>query len=133
LTANAFRRASNYDETGWRRGLAPGMPTVFLDKIVSCPHLEALQDGPHNLVLSMIMKVQAPLALAQLPRPLETGGKNWFNSVYGVSTLRKVKRYEVVAAVDGEAVNLYDVNIDPVVPSQVCLDADCRSRYKPPG
>jgi hypothetical protein len=93
---------------------------------------KVLKDGPHDRVLSTIMQLQAPLLLAQLPRPLDADGKTSFNSVYGVSTSKKVKRYEIVAAVDGEAVNLYDVNIDPLVPSQVCLDADCRSRCNPP-
>jgi hypothetical protein len=57
-----------------------------------------------------MLEIQAALQLAQLPRPLDPEGKTSFNSVYGVSASKKVKRYEIVAAIDGEAVNLYDVN-----------------------
>lgn len=67
----------------------------------------------------MMIELQAPLPLAQLPRPLDAEGKTLFNSVHGLSNLRKVKRYEIVAAVDGEAINLYDVIIDSFVPSQI--------------
>jgi hypothetical protein len=66
-----------------------------------------------------MMQLQAPLPLAQLPRQLDAEGKTLFNSVYGLSTSEKVKRYEIVAAVDGEAVNLYDVNRAPPAPSLV--------------
>ena len=65
--------------------------------------------------LSTMLEIQAPLPVAQLPRPLDAEGKSFFNSVYGVSTLKKVKRHEIVAAVDGEAINVYDVNFDPLV------------------
>jgi hypothetical protein len=61
-----------------------------------------------------MLEIQAPLPVAQLPRPLDAEGKTLFNSVYGVSTLRKVKRHETIAAVDGEAVNIYDVNFEPL-------------------
>lgn len=60
-----------------------------------------------------MLEIQVPLPVAQLPRPLDAEGKSLFNSVYGVSALKKVKRYEIVAAVDGEAVNIYDVSSDP--------------------
>jgi hypothetical protein len=69
--------------------------------------------------LSTMLEIQAPLPVAQLPRPLDTEGKPFFNSVYGVSTLKKVKRHEIVAAVDGEAINIYDVHFDPLVLCQV--------------
>jgi hypothetical protein len=59
-----------------------------------------------------MLEIQAPLPVAQLPRPLDAEGKSLFNSVYGVSALKKVKRYEIVAAVDGEAINIYDVNLN---------------------
>jgi hypothetical protein len=60
-----------------------------------------------------MLEIQASLPVAQLPRPLDAEGKTLFNSIYGVSTLKKVKRHEIVAAVDGEAVNIYDVNLEP--------------------
>jgi hypothetical protein len=105
--------------------LASEKPAIFLDKIVSCPHLEITQDGGlHERTLSTMMQLQAPLPLAQLPRPLDVEGKTLFNSVYGLSASGKVKRFEIVAAVDGEAVNLYDVNTAPSIPSLVCIEAD---------
>jgi hypothetical protein len=58
-----------------------------------------------------MMLLQAPIPLAQLPRSLDPDGQTFFNSVYGLSTLKKAKRHEVIAAVDGEAINLYDVRI----------------------
>ena len=57
------------------------------------------------------MNIEPPVVLAQLPRPLGLGSKTRLNCVYGVSAGRKAKRYEVLAAADGEAVNLYDVSI----------------------
>lgn len=56
-----------------------------------------------------MLELQAPSVLAHLPRQLNPKGKFWFASVYGNRAPEKVKRYEVVAAVDGEAINLYDV------------------------
>jgi hypothetical protein len=75
--------------------------------------LPAHTGAAHGRALSTMLEIQAPLPVAQLPRPLDAEGKTLFNSVYGVSTLRKIKRHEIVAAVDGEAVNIYDVNLEP--------------------
>src|SRR2546421_11659692 len=69
--------------------------------------------------LSIMLEIQASLPVAQLPRPLDAEGKFFFNSVYGVSTLKKVKRHEIVAAVNAEAINVYDVNFGPLVLCQV--------------
>ena len=111
----AFRRASNYDETGWRRAWHVKGREIF-GRNYFCPQIRALQIGDDGVLvraLSTMLEIQAPLPVAQLPRPLDADGKTLFNSVYGVSTLRKVKRHEIVAAVDGEAVNIYDVNFEP--------------------
>ncbi len=55
-----------------------------------------------------MLELQGPSVLAQLPRQL-TEGKISFGSVYGLRVAEKVKRYEIVAAVDGEAINTYNV------------------------
>ena len=55
-----------------------------------------------------MFELQAPSVLAQLPRQL-TEGKILFGPVYGRRASEKVKRYEIVAAVDGEAINIYNV------------------------
>ena len=56
------------------------------------------------------MILQEPSLLAQLPRPLEfSAGRTYVGNVYGVDGQRKRKRFEVVSAVDGETVNIYDV------------------------
>ena len=58
-----------------------------------------------------MLELQEPFVLAQLPRALTAEGKTWFNSVFGLTTTKKVKRYEVLAAVDGEAINIYDARL----------------------
>lgn len=56
------------------------------------------------------MDLQAPSVLAQLPRPLHAStGKTHIGDVYSLADSKKRKRYEVVVAVDGEAVNIYNV------------------------
>jgi hypothetical protein len=115
----AFRRASNYDETGWRRAWHVKGREIF-GRNYFRPHIQALRrQRARERALSTMLELRAPLPVAQLPRPLDAEGKPFFNSVYGVSTLKKVKRHEIVAAVDGEAINIYDVNFDPLALCQV--------------
>ncbi|PGH32807.1 hypothetical protein GX50_04408 [[Emmonsia] crescens] len=64
------------------------------------------------------MELQAPSVLAQLPRPLgASAGKCQLGEVYGVEGSRKRKRYEVAAAIDGESVNIYNVQFPKLVTS----------------
>lgn len=56
-----------------------------------------------------MLEIGAPSVLAQIPRPLTSNDKTWFNSVFTVTDARKVKRQELIAAVDGVTVNIYDV------------------------
>ena len=59
------------------------------------------------------MDLQSPSVLAQSPRPLHAStGKTQIGEVYSLTESKKRKRYEVVAAVDGEAVNIYNVRYD---------------------
>lgn len=65
------------------------------------------------------MDLQPPSVLAQLPRPLHAStGKTYISEVYSLANAKKRKRYEVAVAVDGEAVNLYNVSVSyyPLVP-----------------
>ena len=56
------------------------------------------------------MDLQPPSVLAQLPRPLNAAAsKIHAGEVIGLGDSRKRKRYEVAFAVDGEAVNIYNV------------------------
>ena len=58
------------------------------------------------------MDLQQPSVLAQLPRPLHASkGKTRIGEVYSLSDSKKRKRYEVAVAVDGEAVNIYNVGL----------------------
>lgn len=58
------------------------------------------------------MDLQSPSVLAQLPRPLHAStGKTHIGDVYSLADSKKRKRYEVVVAVDGEAVNIYNVRL----------------------
>lgn len=56
------------------------------------------------------MGLQTPSVLAQLPRPLHAStGQTRIGEVSSLVDSKKRKRYEVVVAVDGEAVNIYNV------------------------
>jgi hypothetical protein len=67
----------------------------------------------------IIMELQAPSLLAQLPRPLEaSSGKIHVGEVYGFAASKKRRRYEIAVAIDGEAVSIYDVSDFPVKSSK---------------
>ena len=56
------------------------------------------------------MDLQLPSVLAQLPRPFEaTAGTTRIGEVVSLVGSKKRKRHEVVAAIDGEGVNIYNV------------------------
>lgn len=56
------------------------------------------------------MDLQSPSVLAQLPRPLHAAtGRTLIGDVYSIADAKRRKRYEVAVAVDGEAVNIYNV------------------------
>ncbi|RDW79145.1 uncharacterized protein DSM5745_05997 [Aspergillus mulundensis] len=64
------------------------------------------------------MDLQPPSVLAQLPRPLHAStGKTHISEVYSLANAKKRKRYEVAVAVDGEAVNLYNIQNPKLVTS----------------
>ena len=59
---------------------------------------------------AIAMALQPPSVLAQLPRPLHVStGKVLAGEVSGLADSKKRKRYEVAFAIDGEAVNIYNV------------------------
>jgi hypothetical protein len=67
-------------------------------------------------VISVAMDLQSPSILAQLPRPLHAStGKTRIGDVYSLADAKKRKRYEVAVTVDGEAVNIYNVRIRPLL------------------
>ncbi|KAI5301471.1 hypothetical protein KEM56_001690, partial [Ascosphaera pollenicola] len=64
------------------------------------------------------MEIQAPSVLAQLPRPLAvSSGRYHFGESAGLAAAKKRKRYEVVAAIEGEGVNVYNVQFPKLVTS----------------
>ncbi|KAK2748163.1 hypothetical protein FQN57_001288 [Myotisia sp. PD_48] len=64
------------------------------------------------------MSLQAPSLLAQLPQPLGSdGGKVQFGEVYGVHGIKKRKRHEIVAAIDGEGINIYNAQFPKLLSS----------------
>ncbi|PLB37047.1 uncharacterized protein BDW47DRAFT_132431 [Aspergillus candidus] len=64
------------------------------------------------------MDLQSPSVLAQLPRPLHASkGKTQIGEVYSLAESKKRKRYEVAVAVDGEAVNIYNIQTPKLVTS----------------
>ncbi|KAJ5329589.1 hypothetical protein N7452_009979 [Penicillium brevicompactum] len=64
------------------------------------------------------MDLQSPSVLAQLPRPLHAAtGQTRIGDVFSLADAKKRKRYEVAVAVDGEAVNIYNVQTPKLVTS----------------
>ncbi|KAJ5159539.1 uncharacterized protein N7482_006543 [Penicillium canariense] len=64
------------------------------------------------------MDLQSPSVLAQLPRPLHAStGKTRIGDVNSLADAKKRKRYEVAVAVDGEAVNIYNIQTPKLVTS----------------
>ncbi|KAJ5953268.1 hypothetical protein N7454_000164 [Penicillium verhagenii] len=64
------------------------------------------------------MDLQSPSVLAQLPRPLHaSSGKTRIGDVYSLADAKKRKRYEVAVAIDGEAINIYNVQTPKLVTS----------------
>ncbi|PGH13857.1 hypothetical protein AJ79_03425 [Helicocarpus griseus UAMH5409] len=64
------------------------------------------------------MELQAPSILAHLPRPLgASAGKCQVGEVHGVEGSKKRKRYEVAVAIDGESVNIYNVQFPKLLTS----------------
>ncbi|KAL4892247.1 hypothetical protein BDV59DRAFT_202757 [Aspergillus ambiguus] len=64
------------------------------------------------------MDLQPPSVLAQLPRPLHAStGKTRIGEVFRLADAKKRKRYEVAVAVDGEAVNIYNIQTPKLVTS----------------
>lgn len=62
------------------------------------------------MLLGFVMDLQSPSVLAQLPRPLHAStGQTRIGDVFSLADAKKRKRYEVAVAVDGEAVNIYNV------------------------
>jgi hypothetical protein len=58
------------------------------------------------------MDLPPPSVLTQLPRPLQAStGKTQIGEVFSLVESRKRKRYEVVVAVDGEGLSIYNVRI----------------------
>lgn len=59
------------------------------------------------------MDLQAPSVLAQLPRPLHAAtGQTRIGEVNSLAEGKKRKRYELAVAVDGEAINIYNVRLE---------------------
>ncbi|KAF3385345.1 Uncharacterized protein F1880_003013 [Penicillium rolfsii] len=64
------------------------------------------------------MDLQSPSVLAQLPRPLHAAtGKTRIGDVNSLADAKKRKRYELAVAVDGEAVNIYNIQTPKLVTS----------------
>ncbi|KAI5295137.1 hypothetical protein KEM52_002264 [Ascosphaera acerosa] len=64
------------------------------------------------------MELQLPSVLAQLPRPLAvSSGRFHFGESTGLSAGKRRRRYELVATIDGEGVNIYNVQFPKLVTS----------------
>ncbi|KAF7506809.1 hypothetical protein GJ744_011421 [Endocarpon pusillum] len=86
------------------------------------------------------MSVMTPTVLAQLPQSLlGVDGRTQFGPCYGFTGSRKRKRTEIAAAVDGEALNIYDVQGSRLVSSYAvpptclfsCPPCSVRQRQSP--
>lgn len=59
----------------------------------------------------MVTGIEAPYTLVSLPKPLDsTNGQIQAAPVYGLRGSKKRKRHEVAVGIDGEGVNIYNVN-----------------------
>lgn len=59
------------------------------------------------------MEIGAACALAKIPRPgLVGNGEARFCQVYGVRDQQKRKRHEICAAIDGNSLNIYEVDFN---------------------
>ncbi|KAH8705293.1 hypothetical protein BGW36DRAFT_285663 [Talaromyces proteolyticus] len=64
------------------------------------------------------MDLPPPSVLAQLPRPLQVStGKTQVGEVFSLADSKKRKRYEVAVAVDGEGLNIYNVQSPKLITS----------------
>lgn len=64
------------------------------------------------------MDIPSPSILTQLPRPLQSStGKTQVGEVFSLVESKKRKRYEAVVAVDGEGLNIYNVQYPKLVTS----------------
>ncbi|QGA14247.1 hypothetical protein EYB26_001900 [Talaromyces marneffei] len=64
------------------------------------------------------MDLPPPSVLTQLPRPLQAStGKTQVGEVYSLVESKKRKRYEIAVAVDGEGLNIYNVQYPKLVTS----------------
>lgn len=68
------------------------------------------------------MELQPPSVLAQLPRPLQgVKGHTKIGEVHSLADSKRRKRYEVAVAVDGEAVNIYNVRLNWILKTKFRL------------
>ncbi|QKX58308.1 uncharacterized protein TRUGW13939_05430 [Talaromyces rugulosus] len=64
------------------------------------------------------MDLPPPSVLAQLPRPLQaSAGRTQIGEVFSLAESKKRKRYEVAVAVDGEGLNIYNVQSPKLITS----------------
>ncbi|CRG84143.1 WD repeat and HMG-box DNA-binding protein 1 [Talaromyces islandicus] len=64
------------------------------------------------------MDLPPPSVLAQLPRPLQaSAGRTQVGEVFSLAESKKRKRYEVAVAVDGEGLNIYNVQSPKLITS----------------
>ena len=70
--------------------------------------------------------MEAPYAIASIPTPIDgVNGRIYAAPIYGIRDSLKRKRNEVVVGIDGESVNLYNVNDNERVHT-AATDFDCR-------
>lgn len=102
----------------------------FFKRLHSLSNPAATVAHVKNLIFAA-MDLQPPSVLAQLPRPLHASkGKTHIGEVYSLSDSKKRKRYEVAVAVDGEAVNIYNVGLGRLVASRVIYAKRFDIRFK---
>src|ERR1700679_3973344 len=86
----------------------------FLEKVVAastaCDTVNANELGnEEEFVLAVVMKIEEPVVLARLPRTLQENNQHKHGHVYGLTAGQKKKRHEVLVAIDGHSVNIYEV------------------------
>ena len=56
--------------------------------------------------------MESPYTIATLPKPLNADGQVYAAPVHSLRAAKKRKRHEVVVAVDGECLSIYNVSVE---------------------
>ena len=75
--------------------------------------------------------MEAPYAIASLPKPLDSAhGRVQTAPAHSIRGSKKRKRHEIAVGIDGEGVNVYNVNKEKQISTTATTDPNCRFNPK---